>query len=564
MLEVNLSEAEDAPPPIEATMTEADEAEQEPVAADSDADAEKRARPRVARVPRGTGGNRETKAAGELRNNDDRAIKEWMEELSSSGAIRVKVERTSPKTWKGLNVGGNLARYDHPIDEDWVRDHHGGGDFLLTVQKPRTTGAGWVYAGARVLHIAGDPRTDDVYRDKATEATTTSAPTSAIVDKTFSVLERELANARSQSSQGGLDTHTIQAITAPMQAQVDHMATMLREAQRQLAQAQQTKPVVGDEFRDRMIDKLLDGDSARINALRGQYESELRQVKQSALDNEARLRDSFERDKQALFMSHEREMNAIRGAYDLKVASQEQTAATARALMDSEIRRLQADLSEAKAELVALRAKKDKTILEQASEFAAIKEAIGEITGDKEEEKKSTLEKVIEVAGNLPAVQGVIGKLAGEGGGVQQAQMPVPRAVAPQGRLLTGPDGNLYRQLPTGQVQLLRRRPAPAAVPGATPAPVGPVEPPLPEIAPATLKIAVDFLETAFRNGSAPDDVASSVRSMVPGDVIAAIRDLGIDGFLTKVAKISSDSPLATQGGRNWARKLGSALLAAT
>jgi len=495
---------------------------------------------------------RESKAMSEMRNNEDRNLKDWMEEISPGGAIRVKVTRTSPKSWKGLIVGGALATYDHQIDEEWIRDHHGGGNFMLVVQKPRTNGAGWIYAGGRAIGIAGDPRTDDVFRDRTGEAPANGAstPANGIVDKTFSVLERELANARSQQHvQHGPDTETIRMMMGPMQQQLDQMGNMLREKDRQLAAAQVVKPVERDEFRDKMLDKLLDGDSARINALRSQYESELRQVKQSAMDNESRLRDSFERDKQSLAMSHERELNALRSAYDMRVAGQEVGANASRTLMDGEIRRLQADLSEAKVELVALRLKKDKGTLEMIRETNELKELLG-LDDDKD---KSTFDKIAEAG--LPILQGVLAK-AGE----QQPQQPPPQQPPPQFRprppqLMTGPDGNLYRPGPNGKPILVRERTR-AVPPSETGQPSS-----IPEIPVTTIKVAVDFLESAYRNNQDPSEVATSVRSMIPADVLTAIRELGIDGFLEKVAKLEGTSPLASQAGRNWSRKLGKSLL---
>jgi len=43
--------------------------------------------------------------------------------------------------------------------------------------------------------------------------------------------------------------------------------------------------------------------------------------------------------------------------------------------------------------------------------------------------------------------------------------------------------------------------------------------------------------------------------------VLAVIRNRGVDGFLTDVAKLEGTSPLASQAGRNWTRKVGKALL---
>jgi hypothetical protein len=498
---------------------------------------------------------RESKVLQEMRNNEDRNLKEWLEEIAPGGALRVKVTRTSPKMWKGLNVGGSLATYDQQIDEDWIREHHGGGDFYLIVQKPKVNGAGWQYAGGRVIRIAGDPRTDDVFRDKTGSEQQTGgradAPATAIVDRVVGSLERQLEREqqRQSTAQHGPDTETMRMLMSPMQRQIDQMSAMLREKDTQLADARQPRPVERDEFRDRMLATMMEGDSARITTLREQHASELRQIKEGAMQNEARLRDSFERDKQSLGMAHDRELNALRSAYDMKVSAQESAQNTARALMDGEIRRLQADLTEAKSELAALRLKKDKTILEQASEFAAIKEAIGEITGG-EEKEKSGWEKALEVAGNLPIVQQQLARLGSEPPAA--APQPAPQIVRPP-MLLRGPDGHLYRQSPDGQMQLVKRRSAP-------PRPEG-EEAALPEIPATTVKVAVDFLETAFRGGQEPEQVATSVRSMIPAEVMAVIRSRGVDGFLTDVAKLDGSSPLSSQSGRNWVRKVGKSLL---
>lgn len=503
-----------------------------------------------------TPATRETKAMGELRNNEDRNLKDWLEEMSPGGAVRVKVTRLSPKVSKsGLNVGGILATYEHQIDEKWISEHHGGGDFRLLVQKPRTNGSGWVYAGQKDISIAGDPRTDDVFRDKSAgdQPAAAAGPAGKLVEQAYGVLERQLEREQQRQRQPvsqGPDAATIQMLLAPMQQQVDQLANMLREKDRQLTIAQQTKPEQ-DPFRDKMIATLLDGDTARITALRAQYESELRQVKQSAIDNEARLRDGFDRDKQSLAMAHDRELKSLAGAHAMTVAAKDQSEATSRMLLEAEIRRVSTDLVEAKTELIALRAKKDKTIIEQATEFAQIKEAIGEITGDSEPTKPSTIDKVLEYAGNLPVVQNAIARAAGGEPTPPPAPppppQPRPRRPPPQLRHFAGPDGNLYRKQPDGTMELEAARP--------------PGQPAIPQIPPATVKLAVDFLEAACRNGQDPAEVATSVRSMIPADVLTAIRELGIDGFLSTLAKLDGTSPLSSQAGRNWTRKLGKALV---
>ncbi len=546
MLEVTHPEADDAPPPLPQALLDAE-------ADGSEAEVEKPSKD----AKREPAERRETKAMAELRNNTDTALKEWMEGLSPNGGVKVRVMRTSPKIWQGMNVGGSLMTYDHYIDEEWIREHHGGGNFMLEVRRPRTNGTGWVIAGSRAIQIAGDPRTDDVFRSP-TAAAPSAAPNGAgsdtIVSKVIGSMERQLERAQEQArqpvQQGG-DVAMMQMLLAPLQAQISQMNATLREKDQQLAtmQLQQSKPPEVDPIKDKMFSALIDGDSARVVSMRTQHESEIRQLRQSMADAEDRLRAQFDRDRQMTTMAHEREMNTLRSSYDMKVASQETLNGTIKTLLEGEIRRLEAALTETRAELVVLRAKKDKTIIEQATEFAQIKEAIGDITGGDEKEK-STLEKVMEVAGNLPAVQGLIGRFADP---QPAAPPPQPQVVRPQ--LMTGPDGNLYRQLPNGQMQLVRKKKE------APPVQTAPGEPQIPDIAPATVKIAVDFLETAFRNGQEPAEVATSVRSLIPGEILTAIRELGIDGFLTKVAKLDGTSALAGQAGRNWTRKLGKSLL---
>jgi hypothetical protein len=539
---------------------------------DEQDDAEPRAA--VAPTPPAPASARAAKAAAadgkvlqEMRTNEDRAIRDWLDELSGAGAIRVSVIRQLPAMWKGKNVKGLLATYQTAIDEDFIRDTHGGGTFYLRVMRPRRTGTGFEYAGGKVVEIVGDPRLDDVYREEAQEKQQQHATPSADIIKTVvGTLERQLEKAQEKENRGaGLDYDAMRAATAPLQAQLDQLNRERRELQTQLLQAQAHKPAPppNEDFKDKILEKMLDVENSRIAGIRTQHESELRQIKQSAIDTEARLRDSFERDKQTINMSHEREIAALKSAYDIKTGALETAFATQRALMEGELRRLDAALSESKAELAALRAKKEKSLLEQINDVNAIKEAIG--LGEEEKEEKSMLDKVLE--SGAPILQNILAKQQEGGaaaGGVVQAPVQAPQQQPrPATKLLRGPEG-LYTQGPNGQINLVRRSPQRAA-PGVQQKaePGKPLAKKVPEIAPATVKIAIDYLETAYRNSQPPETVAQSVKSMVPSDVLTAIRVLGVDGFLDDVARIDGTSPLSSQGGRNWARKLAKTLLGA-
>lgn len=485
---------------------------------------------------------------------EDIELKTYLQSLGLGGKLRILVKRTQPKMWKGLKVDGQVGVYDEPIDEEFVGMTHGGGDYMLTVQKPAPNGNGWRYAGARAIHIAGDPRTDDVFRNSGEAAAPqVAAQSTAVVDRAFAAMERQVERAERA---GGPDLGMFKMMLEPIQRQLEQQAAVLRDKDAQLAAAQTraAAPAPVDSFREKFMEAMLDGDSARLTTLREQHASELRQLKANEVELEKRLRDSFERDRQNLSMSHERELNALRSSYDMKCAAQETMHATMKALMDGEIRRLQADLTESKSEVVALRLKKEKSIIEQATEFAAIKEAIGDITGDGDKEEKSGWEKAAEVGLQIPAVQNLIAKIGGGADPNEAAKahaLATAQAQARQPRLARGPGGHLY-QVTAGQAPRIVRR-APAPPPGAVAA--------VPDIAPTTIKVAVDFLENAYRNNHDPEQVATSVRSMIPPEVFAAIRERGVDGFLADVAKLDGASPLASQGGRNWSRKVGKALV---
>ena len=56
-----------------------------------------------------------------------------------------------------------------------------------------------------------------------------------------------------------------------------------------------------------------------------------------------------------------------------------------------------------------------------------------------------------------------------------------------------------------------------------------------------------------------PEQFAESARTMVPLEIRTALRERGVDHFL-EVAKPEESSPLLTQVGRNFLRKVAKAL----
>ena len=64
----------------------------------------------------------------------------------------------------------------------------------------------------------------------------------------------------------------------------------------------------------------------------------------------------------------------------------------------------------------------------------------------------------------------------------------------------------------------------------------------------------------SFELETDPEQFASSAAAIIPEDIFtplkAMIRELGIDAFLKDVAKLPESSPLLTQEGKKWSRKV--------
>jgi hypothetical protein len=83
----------------------------------------------------------------------------------------------------------------------------------------------------------------------------------------------------------------------------------------------------------------------------------------------------------------------------------------------------------------------------------------------------------------------------------------------------------------------------------------------IPALDPAKLEMAISYLERAYSGNQDPETVAVSARPIMPEEIMQSIQALGIDVFFAKVAKLPSASPLASQAGKNWIRKVGKALV---
>lgn len=529
---------------------------------------------KVAAIPR----EDRTPEMREIERASDASIRDWLQQLASeNGEIKIAVVRKRPhqitvggKTYK---TDGTVGSYEEFIDEERLLADYGGGDYTLRISK--MTAKGPRYVTSRDVKLPGEPRIDNLPMASAAPSAAPAAPAApardpiaeVLLTKTLQRADRLEDEARTSRNAPAFDPAIIEAFTRPLRDANERLERELAEMRRDMREAAK-KPAVEDaELRatGKLLDKLIDGDSSRLEATRMRFESEMRQIKENAREDEKRMMDRHAReiddarkDRDRLLAdqksSYEREISALRSSFDVQ-----------RQLLQGEIDRLKGDLTAAKAELAELKAKKDKSFLEQANDIKKLKEALNDDDGDESESK---------------GIAGVIGKLAESKVAevvvdrlLSQAQPPAPpppqqqAMLPPPGRPFRGQDGKFYVNDGTQVVPFTPpKKKKDAAPPAGAPPAEGEVaaapEPAvMPVIDPENAAKAIAFLETAYRGGADPVEFANSARTMVPQDIVNAIRAVGVDRFLDQMAGLQGSSPLAMQAGRNWCRKVGKALI---
>lgn len=497
-----------------------------------------------------------------LKNAAEMETKAWLDAIVGETAIKVSLIRKEPKfhrdpeTQQDVKVDGNLETFDRTIDEDEIQRRHGGGTFQLVV-KTRNSKGQWTYFGAKTVEIAGEPSLRNIPRTPKPEKEPTIVmpqkdPTEGkIVEKMFGYMMDENRASRSQPpvvQQTGLTAETVNAMIKPLEIQISSLTKQLADKDAELRHVRENAGK--DPFRDKMLDTLMDGDSARVTALRANYDSELRQLKENHRADLERERDRHQRDMERSEKAHERELAAIKASHDQSIALSKSEATNIKFVLERENKSYEKTIERLETELSTLRAKKEQSIKEKVDELQAIKELVGD--GDGEEQSK--LEQVIGALGNLPAVQRMAAKAMGEGE-PQQAAPVQQQAAAPKPRIVRDKNtGQVSMLTPDGKQMPLAKRPVHVTVASGQQ-----VE--IPSLDPAQVAQAVTYMENAYQAGTDPETFASGARPYVPAPVMGAIRTLGITEFLSKVGKIPGTSSLATMRGRQWAKKVAAALL---
>jgi len=561
---------------VAATAEDADAEPDQPAAASTD-DAPKEPAAVAEEASKKTEPQREklSPTMRKIRDEEEQSLKAWLETIGTQGAFKVQLRRTEPATcWDirkndNVKVKGYLGTFDHTIDEAFIAREYGGGTFALRVTRQGADGSFQYEKGLhRTIEIAGEPRTDRLPSNAPQpppQAPPNHGESGTVVQHALDMMERMVSKQGAHEPKG-IDpamAMLVEQMRESQRTQAKEMADLRAE----LSAARNQKPPE-DPFRDRMLDKLIDGDSARVTALRTQHDSEIRMLKEGHQQEIRLLEDRHDRSMKQMQQSHELMLANMKASYEREIAAlntAHQVAATATSTtkdvtvttLNAELRRMDAELAALRAENKELRERKDKSVIEQIKDMNVLKEALG---GDGDGDGSTIKEAIAMVPA---AIEGIGAIVASRSAAQQQPQQVQGRATAQaqqqRPRVVAAPNGERLMQVGN---RLVPVKPKPKVVTtdaGET------IE--IPKIEDPTIKLIISQLEAAFGRDEDPNIVAQSAKAMIPPDILAWIRQhhteqvAGVDLFMQKVAKLPGTSPLATQGGRNWLRKVGAALI---
>lgn len=509
---------------------------------------------------------------------EDKSLKDWLDLIGTQGAFKVQLHRVKPSTTtvngKTVDTAGYLDTYDTTFSDDDIKREWGGGTYTLKVTRKGADGSFRYERGLhRTIVIAGDPRVERLPGNApAGPAAGAAGESPSIVKAVLDTMQHQLDRATTVQPRG-IDP-TVQLLIDQMRRDADRRDAELAELRAEIRARAATKPPE-DTTKDRILDKLIDGDSARITALRAQHDSETQQLREGHRQEIQIMNERHDRELAAQRADHTRLLDTIKAGYEREIAAMKSlgdvTMASTKSAFDlqsytlnAETKRLERDNGELRAEVRELREKKDKSLFEQLKEIEALKDALG--SGD-EDKATSAWEKVAATIMNPAAIEQI----------AKIFNRPVPPQVqaqivqAQQAAQVQAQRPQIVRDARTGQrfaqvatPQGTKLVPVKKVLPKVARADGKEVE--IPEVDPSTVVMLVNFLEQSYKNNTDPAVVAISGRAQVPPNILAWIRDndaggtSGVDLFMEKVAKLPGTSPLRTQRGRNWLRNVGKAL----
>jgi hypothetical protein len=493
---------------------------------------------------------------------EDKSIFEWLQELGTSGALKIKLERKYPREWQGHHIAGFLEEYDEPFDEKDIKQRFGGGKYQVKTFRPNPKG-GWTYAGAKSFEIEGDPRLSG-----ALLAETPGAPKTMLKDgddvalqgKALDHMARaaELSQKRAweledeNRKKGGGDAELMKLAFDPpavkmLQQEMMEMRRQMAEKDAQILNliTNANKTPSTPSVIEKTFEHLVAGESGRIDALRAQFDSELRTLRENNRHDVEAERTRLQAELERRDRSHDREISMLRETHGQALKSVEQSYEARLDGFKGRVADLERQLAESKTECAKLRDIKEKGPLDAVEQVAQLKNAL-EILGPGEQEPASTWERVLQTVMQSPMAQAVASR-------VENAPPAAPPQVNPE----------VLKRKRAAQAARAAAQGETAVVSTRKPKPQAPSQGHVIELNPMEVAAAMQFVEQAITNGTDPMAFAVSARSMVPTEIISALRQMGPDAFI-QAANPPDGSILYSQRGRNWLRKCVAAMLGMT
>lgn len=495
-----------------------------------------------------------SRSAVEQSNEDDRNAIDWLRSVGTGTALKIKLSRISPKVWDGHQIGGHLADFDEPFAEEEIRSRFGGGKFQIKVEKLTPKG-NWQYGGARSLEIAGDPKLSrefhgSVDKDPAPVIFPPAREDDGMARKAMETLERIAQDSSERAREledefrkrDPFDKSMIELLLRPMENRLESSERELAEYRRLIAERDAKITELATRrpdttLQDTLLGKMMDNESTRIEHIRTQFESERRQMQTSHQDEIRSNRDYFKQEMLMKEEAHKRELHTLRESQEARVEALKSGYEGRIDVFRGRVSDLERQLDEAKKEVLELRSKKDKSLVEQAEELAKTKnvfESLGMLSSGEEEEKTSTFERIATGIMESPFAQAMAARIAN-----------APQAPAPQ------PNPAMRRAM---RQQMQVQHPQ-SQQPNAQQAAPPPKKKKLPVFDPGEVAMATSFIENAIRSNVDPEEFARGAASVIPNALLEAIKSEGIDGFLARVVKPAPGTMLDTMQGKNFLRR---------
>jgi hypothetical protein len=418
----------------------------------------------------------------------------FLMDLGSTGEIKLELFRKSPPTYQGIKIDGHLRNYSEPFTIEEISEEHGGGKFQVRCQKRNANTGRWQYAGARTFDVAGVAKIDALRGpDSGNGKPSVSDPAvSQALNMAATVMSNSQAEAaalraeaRDGNNRGSMDEGTKLMITG-MQEQLAALREDASAKDAKILELIGQKPdTSGQDKLFGIMEKSTVDHSSRITEIRTAHDSELRQLRDFH-NQDLRLRESrFEKELDAVRAGHVREIDSLKDSNRVAVDSQKLAYEMKIDVLKDQIKRGDRDLTETKAEVGALRGKKDLSPMDQLDTIVKLKNGLESVFPTGGDEEPSKLQQIVTAVAESPIVASLAARIEGPGGpgGGQQLE-PGDRMVK-----VRGTDGQIH-EVPESYVRKMQEQQAAQRAEAEAN--------PMSALDPAELKQAVTFLETAY------------------------------------------------------------------